>query len=260
VATESVLLTFVIDVEEGREVAIIDIPNAFVQTVVEDPKDRVVIHIQGYMVDVLVKIARDLYQAYMTSDKLGNKILLVECLNALYGTMVVRLLYYPKFTKSLESQGYTANPYDPCVWNKVISGKQIMICFHVDDCKISHVSTKVVDNTVAWLREHYESMFEDGSGKMKVRCEKVHEYLGMTIDFLQKSWVKVTMLKYVAELIAAWEKVSPLIDSDGYIVVKSKKHTTRIFSRSMRLPPNSMVLRQQHFTIFEQRHCIYQRG
>ena len=33
------------------------------------------------------------------------------------------------------------------------------------------------------------------------------------------------MHKYVAEVIAAWENVSPMIDSDGYIVVKSKKST-----------------------------------
>jgi hypothetical protein len=33
------------------------------------------------------------------------------------------------------------------VWNKVIKGKQSTICFHVDDCKISHVSAKVNDST-----------------------------------------------------------------------------------------------------------------
>ena len=93
VATESVLLTCAIDAEEGRDVAIIDIPNAFIQTVVEDPKDRVVIRIRGYMVDVLVKIAPEVYQDYVATDKRGNKVLLVECLNALYGTMVASLLY-----------------------------------------------------------------------------------------------------------------------------------------------------------------------
>ena len=34
------------------------------------------------------------------------------------------------------------NPYDPCVWNKDINGKQSTIVFHVDDCKISHVDPK----------------------------------------------------------------------------------------------------------------------
>ena len=39
VATESVLLTCIIDVEERRDFAIIDVPNAFIQTRVEDEKD-----------------------------------------------------------------------------------------------------------------------------------------------------------------------------------------------------------------------------
>ena len=74
-------------------------------------------------------------------------------------------------------------PYDPCVWNKTIKGKQITIWFHVDDCKISHVGEKVVDYTVAWLREEYESIFTDGTGKMKVARGKLDTYLGMMLDF-----------------------------------------------------------------------------
>jgi len=42
-ATESVLLTCAIDAKENRETAVVDIPNAFIQTVVEDEKDKVII-------------------------------------------------------------------------------------------------------------------------------------------------------------------------------------------------------------------------
>ena len=38
VASESVLLSCIIDAKEGRDVAVIDIPNAFIQTRVEDEK------------------------------------------------------------------------------------------------------------------------------------------------------------------------------------------------------------------------------
>ena len=41
VSTEAVMLTCVIDANENRDVAIVDIPNAFVQTVVEDEKQSV---------------------------------------------------------------------------------------------------------------------------------------------------------------------------------------------------------------------------
>jgi hypothetical protein len=82
--------------------------------------------------------------------------------------MVAALLYYKKFVKSLTKQGFKLNPYDGCVANKIVNGKQITVCFHVDDFKISHECTKVVDAMIKWLRAEYESIFEDGSGVMKV--------------------------------------------------------------------------------------------
>jgi hypothetical protein len=39
VSTKSVLLTSIVDTLEGRDVAVIDIPNAFIQTRVHDAKD-----------------------------------------------------------------------------------------------------------------------------------------------------------------------------------------------------------------------------
>ncbi len=93
------------------------------------------------------------------------------------------------------------NPYDPCDWNRDIKGKHMMICFHVDDCKISHLDPKLVNNTIAWLREEYKSVFTDGSGNMKVNQGKVHKYLGMMLDFATLKIVKVTMLEYVDEIV-----------------------------------------------------------
>ena len=58
--------------------AVIDIPNAFVQTRVEDEKDMSFIKIQGVLVDILVEIAPDVYKDYVTLDKKGKKQLLVQ--------------------------------------------------------------------------------------------------------------------------------------------------------------------------------------
>ncbi len=127
VAIESVLLTSLVDAQENCNVAIVDIPNAFIQTVVEDDEDKVLMRIRGHMVDVLVKVAPKVYGPYVSTNKQGRKQLLVECLNAIYGMMVASLLYYWKFTRSLKNQGCTMNPYDPCVWNKMIEKKQITI-------------------------------------------------------------------------------------------------------------------------------------
>ena len=131
----------------------IDILNAFVQTVIVDEKDKFIVRMRGEVVDILCKLSPETYKPFVTTDKQGNIQILVKCLNALYESMVASLLYYKKFSASLKRKGFVKNPYDPCVWNKIVNGKQLTICFHVDDCKLLHVSPQVIDKTIEWLRE-----------------------------------------------------------------------------------------------------------
>ena len=226
VSSEAVMLTCVIDATENRDVAIVDIPNAFVQTVVEDEKDRAFIRIRGPLVDILVSIAPDVYGPYVTVGKKGEKQLLVQCLTALYGTMVASLLYYKKFVKSLKSKGFRLNPYDPCVANKQVKGEQLTVCFHVDDCKISHVNPKVIDEIIEWLRSEYENIFEDGTGQMKVHRGKNHKYLGMSLDFSHANQCRVTMIDYLDEIVVTYDKALKEL-SDGFIAIKKKSNKAR---------------------------------
>jgi len=116
VSAEAVMLTCVIDAQEDRYIAVVDIPNVFVQTVAneEDTEHRVIVRIRGPLVDILVSRAPYVYGPYVTvtMNKSGQKVLIVECLNAIYGTMVAALLYYKKFVKSLTKQGFKLNPYE----------------------------------------------------------------------------------------------------------------------------------------------------
>jgi hypothetical protein len=86
------------------------IPNTFIQMQVEDEEDMAIIKICAILVDILVQIAPNIYKSYVMTDKKGMKQLLVQCQNALYGTMVASLLYYCKFTKSPTSVGFKINP------------------------------------------------------------------------------------------------------------------------------------------------------
>jgi hypothetical protein len=208
-ATEAVLLSCIIDAEKGRDVAVVDIPNAFVQTSVENEKDMAFINIRGVLVDILVEIAPDVYKSYVSRDKKGMKQLLVQCKNALYGTMVASLLYYLKFVKSLKDVGFIINPYNPCVANNIIEGKQMNICFDVDDCKLSHCKKKVMDTMIEYLCEEYESIFEDGTGAMTVSIGKIHKYLGITLDYNVCGQVKITMFDYVDEILTDFDKAEP---------------------------------------------------
>jgi hypothetical protein len=194
VATEEVLLSCIIDAEEGRDVAVVDIPNAFVQTRAENEKDVAFINIRGVLVDILVEIAPAVYKPYVSRDKKGMDQVLVQCHNAMYGTMVASLLYYRKFVKSLTDVGFIINHYDPNVANKMIEGKNMTICFHVDYCKLSRRKKKFMDTMIEYLREEYESIFEDGTGAMTVSRGKIHKYLGMTLDYTVCGQVRIPCL------------------------------------------------------------------
>ena len=77
--------------------AIVDIPNAFIQTRVEREQDKVIIRVRGYLVDVLCKIWSG-YEEYVTTNSKGEKQL--QCKNAIYGTIIASLLFYNKFCKT----------------------------------------------------------------------------------------------------------------------------------------------------------------
>ena len=55
-------------------------------------KDMMFIKIHRFLVDILVGLAPDVYNSHVTTEKKDVKQLLVQCQNALYGTMVASLL------------------------------------------------------------------------------------------------------------------------------------------------------------------------
>jgi hypothetical protein len=85
----------------------------------------------------------------------------------------------------------------------------MIILYHVDDCKLSHVHPKANNDMIAWLRKNYESIFEDGSGEMKVSQGKVQTFLGMTLDFTTPGEVIIWMFDYIDELLSVFEKEEP---------------------------------------------------
>ncbi len=92
VLAEAVVLTCLINTLKDQDITVIDIPNVFVQNVIEYEEHCVIVHIRGPLVDILVSIAPDVYGPQVSPNKAGRKVLLVHCLNAVYGSMVAALL------------------------------------------------------------------------------------------------------------------------------------------------------------------------
>ena len=67
VALESISITAAIEAYEGREVATVDIPNAFIQT--DNKGEKVVMKVSGSLARILTNIAPNLYKHYLTLEK-----------------------------------------------------------------------------------------------------------------------------------------------------------------------------------------------
>ena len=192
VSIEAVMLSAVIDAMEERDVATVDIPGAFMQADIDE-----VVHVkfEGEIAEMLVKLDPKLYRKYVRDEK-GKPVLYVELLKALYGTLKAALLFWKLLSKKLVQWGFVINPYDWCVANKMIDGKQCTILWHVDDLKISHVDPNAVTNTIGLIDREFGK-----EGPITVTRGKIHDYLGMTLDYSTKGKVKIKMLDSVAKMI-----------------------------------------------------------
>jgi len=91
--------------------------------------------------------------------------------------------------------GFRLNPYNLCVANSEIDGKQCTIAWYVDDNKISHVDDTVVTNIIKKIEAKF--------GKMTATRGKHHVFLGMDITFNDNNGtVTILMKEYLKEAIA----------------------------------------------------------
>jgi len=198
VSQEALFLTTVIDAKEGRDVMTGDIPNAFIQALMPElgpGEERVIMKITGVLVDLMVEISPEIYGPYVVY-KNGRKVLYVQVIRALYGMLIAALLWYKQFRRDLESIGFKFNPYDPCVANQKVRGRQHTVRFHVDDLMSSHKKAKVNDEFLKWLNKTYGK-----HGEVKATRGKIHDYLGMNFDFTEPGKVKIGMLDYVSSMV-----------------------------------------------------------
>jgi hypothetical protein len=110
--------------------------------------------------------------------------------------MVSAMLFYKKLKNDLIEIGFELNPYDPCVANKIVNGSQMTVCWHVDDFKVSHKDPSQVSGFMTWIEKMYGAI-----GKVKITRGKIHEYLGMTLDYSRPGKVIVDMSDYVKSMI-----------------------------------------------------------
>jgi hypothetical protein len=155
-------------------VTAIDIPGAFMQAIMDE---TVLMKIQRKMVELLVEIDPSKYKEFV-HESFGKKTLYVKLQKALYGTLLTAFLFCKKVSSKSKEWGFTINPYYQCVANKFIDGSQCTVIWDVDDLKTLHIKSEVVTAIIGKLSGIFRI-----EAKLTVHRGKVHEYLGMKIDF-----------------------------------------------------------------------------
>ena len=96
----------------------------------------------------------------------------------------------------------------------MINGKQCTILWHVDDLKISHVDANVVSDVIRQLEETFGN-----EAPLTVTRGKIHEYLGMTLDFSKPEKAMILMIEYIDNIL----KDMPA-EFDGYAATPAANH------------------------------------
>lgn len=188
VSADALILSLMIDAKEGRDVATADVAGAYLKA---DMDDFVIMKLSGRDVEIFCEMNDD-YSKFVVIEN-GQKVLYVRLLKALYGCVKSALLWYRLFTEHLQHMGFTLNPYDPCVANATIDGKQCTIAWYVDDNKVSHKDSRVVDRIIELIEERF--------GKMTVTRGKRHVFLGMHFEMMPNGTVEISMSDYLREAI-----------------------------------------------------------
>jgi hypothetical protein len=149
----------------------------------------------GKMVNLLMEIDQNMYGPCVMKEG-KERVMYVELLKALYGTVRAAQLFWEKLTGKHLEWGFTANPYNPCAMNKVVKGTQLTVAWHVDDLKVLHVNPSVVNQFISDVEEEFgkETHLNKSRGK-------VHDYLGMTLNFSKPGEVTVSMIDYIKGIL-----------------------------------------------------------
>ena len=139
---------------EGRKIATANVRAAYLHA---DMDDFVVIKLQGPIVDILCEMKPE-YLKFVVLEN-GKKTLYMQLMKALYGCIKSALLCHELFTGELREIGFKLNPYDKCMANKMIGGKQCTIAWWVDDHCLTHFSDKMLDRRHLWPNNNCQMDF-----------------------------------------------------------------------------------------------------
>ena len=132
---------------EKRHLLILDIDGAYLNAEIDR---SVYMFIEPELVNILVNINAG-YAKYR--DVKGRVLTQID--KAMYGLVQSAKLWYETITGVLKDNGYSPNPMDPCVWNRIVNGDQVTIVIYVDDLAISCKNRDEDHKAMAMIKEKF---------------------------------------------------------------------------------------------------------
>ena len=100
---------------------------------------------------------------------------------------------YTKNGKRIRGIGLELKPHYPCVAKNMLNGSQMIVVWHVDHLKVSHVNNFKITEFACYLDEIY--------GGLSVKIVKLNNYLGVDLYFFIDRKVQVYMIPYLNNIL-----------------------------------------------------------
>ena len=182
---------------------------------------------------------------------LQNGTMIVKLKRALYGCVESARLWYEHISTSLKGLGFSNNPHDICVFNRVEEDKsQTTFVLHVDDGLITAKNEVYINKVISQLKAIY--------GDLSIQRGKKIDYLGMTFDFEKYDGkCEVSMNGYIDDLLKFAGKIEGVattpatnklfsIDAKSPLLLTSEKEyfhslTAKVFYLAKRVRPELLT-------------------
>jgi len=122
----------------------------------------------GEFVDIMCEVNPE--YAAMVAIEHGKKVICMKIKKAIYGMVESALLWSELFSTTLQNIGFTINPYDKFLSNRMVNGKQCTMAWYVNEIKISQQEDKVCTQ----IADIIESRFGKG---------KKHTFLAWILNY-----------------------------------------------------------------------------
>ena len=227
-STSAILIIAQLAAAERRHVISLDIGSAYLNAKMpkDDPSKLVFMAIASNMADILI----DLDPSYKRYQR-ANGTIIVELDQALYGCIESALLWYKELSSFLGSIGFAPNLYEKCILNKTESGHQTTIAIYVDDLLITSTRSSHAEAVVVALRDKYK--------ELKVTTGKVHNYLGMVMDFSKPPYVLVNQTGMIEDIISK-------VRATGHFDIPNTAPKSPAIEQLFESSPDSPLLSDEH--------------